>query len=408
MAEPIIAVQGLGKTYRLYSRPWHRLHELATRRPRHQPFHALREVSFEVAPGESLGIIGENGAGKSTLLKILSGVTVPSRGELAVRGKVASLLELGMGFHPEFTGRQNIRLNAAMIGLTPDETERKIPDIIAFSELGDFVDRQVKTYSTGMMMRLGFAIAVQVEPDILIIDEALSVGDGYFQKKCVDRLGQLADRGCTLLFCSHAMYYVSHFCQRALWLKRGEPELLGPVQEVVRSYESFLLTKGREREAAFAETGPASGEVARITGLSVVGTQGGQDAFRHGDSWALQVSWRTVDASLRFHLGVAIDRNDGVQVCSFSTHRDGREPLTGRSEYRMRLEVPRLPLVKGDFDVWVVILDEAGLHVFDQRHDPAAFRIRGDSYAVGLMEVEHQWHGEQRAAAAVPGSRLPS
>ena len=184
---------GLTKVYRSYATPWDRLLEGITRRRRHREFRALEDVSFALPRGEGLALIGENGAGKSTLLKILAGITAPTAGAFRVSGKVASILELGSGFHPEFTGRQNIVLNAAMLGLSQEELRRKMPDIVAFSELGDFVDQPVKTYSTGMAMRLGFSIATQVEPDGLIIDEGLSVGDGYFQKKCMDRLRVFVD-----------------------------------------------------------------------------------------------------------------------------------------------------------------------------------------------------------------------
>ena len=171
-----VEAEGLTKTYRSYATPWDRLLEGISRR-RHREFHALESVSFALPRGEGLALIGENGAGKSTLLKILAGITAPSAGAFRVSGKIASILELGSGFHPEFTGRQNIVLNAAMLGLTEDELRQKMPDIISFSELGEFIDEPVKAYSTGMAMRLGFSIATQVEPDILIIDEALAVGD---------------------------------------------------------------------------------------------------------------------------------------------------------------------------------------------------------------------------------------
>ncbi|HYN20019.1 MAG TPA: ABC transporter ATP-binding protein, partial [Thermoanaerobaculia bacterium] len=213
-----VEAEGLAKVYRVYSSPWHRVQELISRRQHHREFRALEGVSFAISRGEGLALVGENGAGKSTLLKILAGITMPTQGSFQVRGKIASILELGSGFHPDFTGRQNVVLNAAMLGLSEEELRRKMPDIIGFSELGDFIDQPVKTYSTGMAMRLGFSIATQVEPDVLIIDEALSVGDGYFQKKCMDRLLRFIEAGGTLLFCSHAMYYVSSFCQRALWL----------------------------------------------------------------------------------------------------------------------------------------------------------------------------------------------
>src|SRR5215218_5697714 len=246
----------LTKVYRVYASPWSRLAEAVSKRPHHRAFPALQDVTFSLPRGEGLALIGENGAGKSTLLKILAGITAPTSGSLEVRGKVASILELGSGFHPEFTGRQNIVLNAAMLGLSPEELRHKMPEIIEFSELGDFIDQPVKVYSTGMAMRLGFSIATQVDPEVLIIDEALSVGDGYFQKKCMDRLRIFVESGGTLLFCSHAMYYVSAFCQRALWLRNGRAEALGPVADVVREYENFLVAKSAK--AAESEPVPAA------------------------------------------------------------------------------------------------------------------------------------------------------
>ncbi|MEM9557026.1 MAG: polysaccharide ABC transporter ATP-binding protein [Acidobacteriota bacterium] len=385
----VIAAQGLTKIYRLYARPVDRFLEALTRRERHRALPALRDVSFRLEKGESLAVVGENGAGKSTLLKILSGVTTPTSGELAVRGRVASLLELGMGFHPELTGRQNIRLNAAMMGFSDDEVEAKTPEIEAFSELGDFLDRPIKTYSSGMSMRLGFAIAVQVEPDVLIIDEALSVGDGYFQKKCMDRIRALLEEGCTFLFCSHAMYYVSIFCERALWLKGGEMQALGPVDPVVREYEAFLAAKSEHRtQRELPPTDPRA--PARITEARLLG-EGDLEHYPHQGCWGLEITWRTDDPSLQFHIGIGIDRTDGIQVCSFSTERDGRPPLSGRTEYRLRLWIPDLPILRGHFDLYLFLLDEAGLHPFDQRHVPDAFRVDCEGYDSGLLQAEHTW-----------------
>src|SRR5262245_50514875 len=209
MTAPAIVADGLTKVYRSYRRPADRLWEALLRRPRHSELRALDDVSFTLPKGEGLGVIGENGAGKSTLLKVLCGVTQPTAGSLRVDGRVAAILELGAGFHPEFTGRQNAVLNAALLGLSEREVDAALPRILDFSELGDFIDRPVKTYSTGMAMRLAFSIATQVEPEVLIVDEALSVGDGYFQKKCMDRMLAFIRGGGTVLFCSHAMYYVS-------------------------------------------------------------------------------------------------------------------------------------------------------------------------------------------------------
>jgi ABC-type polysaccharide/polyol phosphate transport system ATPase subunit len=436
--EPAVFVEQLSKVYKVYSSPWDRLLEALLRRSRHREFRALAEVSFALPRGEGLAIIGENGAGKSTLLKLLAGIGGPSSGTLRVRGKVASILELGSGFHPEFTGRQNIVLNAAMLGLSEQELERKLPAIIAWSELGEFIDQPVKCYSTGMAMRLGFSIATQVEPDVLIIDEALSVGDGYFQKKCMDRLLRFVEQGGTLLFCSHAMYYVSAFCQRALWLRHGRAEALGPVGEVVREYENFLLAKrappedagqgaaaaGAGEESAAAVPGggaavaalpgglpePPPRRPARLTAVRVSGgasaeaPEGSVPLFATGDALELEIEWESERTDLAFHVGVGINRIDDLEVCSLATHLDGRPPLTGRSRYRIGVALPRLPLVKGEFTLYVFLLDEAGLHIFDQRIVRRAFGVHSPGYAFGLIKVDHRWleaPGLQVAAPAV-------
>ena len=414
VADEVVAAEGLTKTYKVYGTPWDRLGELVTRRRRHREFHALEEVTFSLPRGEGLALIGENGAGKSTLLKILAGITAPTAGSCAVRGKVASILELASGFHPEFTGRQNIVLNAAMLGLSQDEVRRKMPDILAFSELGEFIDQPVKVYSTGMAMRLGFSIATQVEPDVLIIDEALSVGDGYFQKKCMDRLRLFVESGGTLLFCSHAMYYVSAFCQRALWLRHGRTEGLGPVADVVRDYENFLVAKSAqagsqpvaEATEAFGAPPPAvqRGMPARIAAVRLV--EPATDClYRPGDDWELEVAWETGNPRLGFHLGVGINRVDGVEVCSFATHLDGKPPLSGDTRYTVRLRIPALPLVKGEFTLYVFLLDEKGLHIYDQRVLPNVFTVHSPSYSFGLVRVDHLWDFE--VANAAPGSSVP-
>jgi lipopolysaccharide transport system ATP-binding protein len=397
MSDVTVHAEGLTKVYRSYATPWDRLAELVTRRRRHRAFHALEDVGFSLPRGEGLALIGENGAGKSTLLKILAGITAPTAGEFRVTGKIASILELGSGFHPEFTGRQNIVLNAAMLGLSEEELQRKMPDIIAFSELGEFIDQPVKCYSTGMAMRLGFSIATQVEPDVLIVDEALSVGDGYFQKKCMDRLRAFVDAGGTLLFCSHAMYYVSAFCQRALWLRQGRAEALGPVAEVVREYENFLVAKSAHAAEGTSAAPPAAGASAEAPAsslparISAARLATPQSLYAPGDRWELEVEWESESPRLAFHLGVGINRADGVEVCSFATHLDSLPPLSGETTYSARLAIPRLPLVKGEFTLYIFLLDERGLHIYDQRVLPGAFNVRSPAYAFGLVQVEHAW-----------------
>lgn len=402
MTEPLILTEALSKTYRVYSSPWHRLFELVSRKPRHREFRALSDVSFRLTAGEGLAIIGENGAGKSTLLKILAGITAPTSGRAEARGKVASILELGSGFHPEFTGRQNIVLNAAMLGLSDHEVKEKTPEIIAFSELGDFIDQPVKFYSTGMTMRLGFAIATQVEPDILIIDEALSVGDGYFQKKCMDRMVRFIDEGGTLLFCSHAMYYVAAFCRQALWLREGEVEALGPSEAVIREYESFLVAKGEKSESAEegetgdarAEPPPPQREPARLGAIRQIG-QRPDGVFHHREVWGLEVEWSAESPKTAFHLAVGLDRIDDVQIVAFSSRHDGLAAFSGACRYRARLWIPELPLLQGKFSIQVYLLDEAALHVYDQRKLRGELRVESPSYQVGLIETAHRWETEE-------------
>jgi lipopolysaccharide transport system ATP-binding protein len=449
MAEPVVHVEDLSKVYKVYASPWDRLIEALQRRPRHREFRALSGVSFSLPRGEGLAIIGENGAGKSTLLKLLAGIGGPTSGRLQVRGKIASILELGSGFHPEFTGRQNVVLNAAMLGLGEAELQRKLPAILEWSELGEFIDQPVKVYSTGMAMRLGFSIATQVEPDVLIIDEALSVGDGYFQKKCMDRLLQFVDAGGTLLFCSHAMYYVSAFCQRALWLRHGRAEMLGPVAEVVRDYENFLISKRAPATpappalAAAAGAAPApenggssggggavgagkdeaapplavepgrAGRAARLLGARLSGgataeaPEGVVPLFAPGDAWELEIEWEAQGPDLAFHVGVGINRSDDLEVCSLATHLDGLPPMTGRTRYQTSLVLPRLPLVKGEFTLYVFLLDEAGLHVYDQLILRRAFGVHGPGYAFGLITADHRWQGQAVEAPVAQVAAVP-
>ena len=238
-----VSVKNLHKDFKIYERPQDRLSELILRRQKHTIFHALSDISFAVQEGKSLGIIGVNGAGKSTLLKLLAGTLQPTGGDIEIRGQVAALLELGAGFHPEFTGRKNIYLNASLLGV-PDKNIIELEnDIIEFSELEYFIDRPVKTYSSGMYVRLAFSIATMARPDILVIDEALSVGDLAFQKKCVQRMNEFIDEQKTMVFCSHSMFHVQELCDTAIWLDKGQIKEMGDSDKVVGHYEDFCNSK---------------------------------------------------------------------------------------------------------------------------------------------------------------------
>lgn len=239
-----ISVQDLGKRYWLRQAAPATLQHTITamvRGVRSTPFWALRDVSFEVGSGESVGIIGSNGAGKSTLLRLICGLGRPTTGQVDVRGRVAALLELGAGFSPYLTGRENLYVSAIISGLRRREVRALFDTIVDFAELGDFIDQPLRTYSSGMQMRLGFAVAIHVDPAVMIIDEGLAVGDDHFQKKCLDRIESFRRSGKTLLMVSHSMKVVRSFCSRALWMRRGRLAGDGPIEEIIPEYEAISL-----------------------------------------------------------------------------------------------------------------------------------------------------------------------
>ncbi len=401
----------ISKSYRLYDRPVDRLKEILLRLPRHRNFPALSEVSFELPAGGALGVIGENGAGKSTLLKIVAGTAHPTSGTVERQGVVASILELGTGFHPEFTGRENARMNAALLGLSSAELRRQMPEIREFAELGEFFDRPVRTYSSGMLLRLAFAVATHVDADVLIVDEALAVGDGYFQKKSIDRITDFHKRGGTLLFCSHALYYVALLCDRALWLREGKIAAAGPALPVVRSYEAFLQQKERrfsteERPAPELTNGLRP---ARFTDVLMHDGSGyPRSEFGSGETVALDLAFESDDPSLAFHLRVGADREDGVQAFAVDTRSEPWAPLTGRRRYHVRLLLPELPITQGEFRVYAFLGDETALHLHDLRILRPGFSVVAPDYAVGLVRARHVWSFPEEESADVAAQVRPA
>ncbi|MFT4194567.1 ABC transporter ATP-binding protein, partial [Ottowia sp.] len=257
-AEVPLRLEGVGKEYRLYDSPRARLKALLTGRALHRSHWALRDVSLALRRGQCLGVVGSNGAGKSTLLKLITGTLQPSAGRLARHGRVTAILELGAGFHPDFTGRQNLYFGGSLIGIGHEEMARLEPQVLAFAEIGEAIDRPVKTYSSGMVVRLAFALVTAVEPDLLIIDEALAVGDQHFQKKCVERIQAFRDNGCTILFCSHSPYHVRQLCDAALWLDQGRVMALGETEPVLLAYETHSRLLSAEAPAADAPSAPVA------------------------------------------------------------------------------------------------------------------------------------------------------
>jgi lipopolysaccharide transport system ATP-binding protein len=396
--ETAVRAVDVSKHYDVYRRPIDLVIEILTRRPQHVVFPALEGVSFDVGRGETVGIVGQNGAGKSTLLKLLCGVTRPSSGSLEAHGTIASILELGTGFHPDFSGRDNAALNAAILGLPPAEIRERLPAILEFSELGSFVDRPVKTYSSGMYMRLAFSVAVNVNPDILVIDEALAVGDGHFQKKCIDKIREFQEAGKTILFCSHSLYYVTSICRRALWLDQGRAVRFGPAVDVVHEYETFL----RERDRELPATEPAAPETStpvRIREITIVDANGTQrDRFARGEDVHVRLRIEADDPKQQVHVIVGVHReSDDMQCFAVGTHADGMPPLAGRNEYELTVRLLDLPLLRGEYAIIAYAGDEHAITVFDRRDMRSAFTMTGDRFEVGLIAVDHRWELQSSA-----------
>lgn len=388
-----IRAEHLTKTYRLYQRPVDRFLELFTRSKLHRVFPALEDVSFEVERGETIGLIGQNGAGKSTLLKLLCRVAQPSSGRLETHGTIASILELGTGFHPEFTGRDNAALNATILGLSAGEVREKLPAILEFSELGSFLDQPVKTYSSGMYMRLAFSVAVNVDPEILVIDEALAVGDGHFQKKCIDKVREFQDRGKTILFCSHALYFISTLCHRTIWLNHGSVERIGPSVDVVHEYETYLLEQDRTPAAMQEAREGATASPVRIVDIHFENVDGETATiFRTGEDVRLRMSIEADSPDLPIHVLVGVNRAaDDMQCFSFGTKPEEMKPLTGETRYDLSILIHDLPLLRGDYALVAFVGDENAMHIYDRRDIRPAFSVAGDRYEIGMIAVRHTW-----------------
>lgn len=331
-SDMVLSVRGVSKCYHIYSKPRDRLKQAVTRQLKtyYKPFWALDNVNFEVKKGEAVGIVGRNGSGKSTLLQIIAGTLTPTTGEVVLRGRIAALLELGSGFNPEFTGRDNVFLNAAILGIPRKEMESRFDDIAAFADIGQFLDQPVKHYSSGMHARLAFSVAISVDPDILILDEILSVGDMGFQQKCVARMKKLLDSGVTLLFVSHAPDAVKSLCQKGLFLADGKVTHWGSAEDAVNKYFGYI------REATYEEAKKSQTQLAQPVPLQT----GVKHSLRYGTGHAQVELVRLLD-----------DAGTPVQAYNFGE--------------RITLEVTIQSLVElTNLDVAFVIRDSAGIDLF--------------------------------------------
>ncbi len=348
-------------------------------------FTALDGVSLEMSRGESLGVVGENGAGKSTLLKMIAGVVQPTRGVVEVNGRVGALLELGSGFHPEYTGLANIDLAAALLGLTPAEIDAKREDIVAFADLGTHIGDPIKNYSSGMIVRLGFAVATSLTPDILITDEVLAVGDESFQKKCIAWMERFLADGGTLVLCSHGMYHVQKLCRNALWLKDGRVARYGSAADVTQAYLAYHEQKSAAAKAPTTPREAAAGGIYAITSLALTP----RDSIAQGETLTVRGEVFAPDGRVPVVL-VGVVRADGTPVYGVATDMDGASPrLIANGRYAFALTLPELALLPGKYMVRAHALDPEGIRLFD--HVEQELVVTGQTRELGLVRLPHHW-----------------
>ncbi len=404
-----LQVNGLGKCYGVYAKPQQRLVKLFTGKPAPQQHWSLRDVSFGLQKGQCLGVIGDNGAGKSTLLKLLAGSLQATQGRIVRNGRLTAILELGAGFHPEFTGRENLLFAGGFIGFSASDMQRLAPEILAFSELGDAIDRPIKTYSSGMVVRLAFALVTAVQPEVLIIDEALAVGDQHFQKKCVERIEQFRNQGCTILFCSHSLYHVRQLCDQVLWLDRGRMKALGPMDEVITAYETHVRLQetttlnhsagaAAQADAQLTTENTAQSTTKRAAAI----TQAWLDGLQGAERLVLQtpnvrITLQAVtDDEAPPSMGFMLEQYKGVGIMSMATHAEGVQPVAmgrkqGQTEWSITLTLIDLPLHSGTYVLSFYLFDAQGLVVCDEWKDHIVFDWISPSLTPGLVRLPHVW-----------------
>jgi len=398
----------LGKSYPKVFRPRDRLRALAKLllgRGDIDSVPVLRGVNLEVVRGESLALIGENGAGKSTLLKLLTGVLTPTTGSVEVGGRIGALLELGAGFHPEYTGRDNIALSASLYGLGADELREKLPQIIEFADIGRYIDEPVKHYSSGMVVRLGFAIVAALKPDLLITDEVLAVGDESFQKKCVRWMEDYLAGGGTLILVSHSMYHVQKLCRHALWLRAGEVAASGDVFDVTQAYLAY-----HERKLAGTPdrgTIVAQGIEFHLLGVAVNGVEQETPVFLDQDT-ALRLSARVRSRDGRVPtVAFGITRADGTAVYGVSSEMDGVEPQRVEADiFEAEIVFDDPGLLPGAYTIKVHPMDTEGVRLFDTIE--RGIVVRGSTREFGLVRLRHRWSDASAESKAQNGAKTAS
>ncbi|MDQ6650393.1 MAG: ABC transporter ATP-binding protein [Actinomycetota bacterium] len=399
--EPAIAVSGLSKRFRVYRERNQSLKAAVLRggRARYEEFWALRDVSLEVPVGATYGLIGQNGSGKSTLLKCMARILRPDEGRLAVTGKVSALLELGAGFHPELSGRENVFLNGSILGLAKRELAERFDEIVDFAGLEQFIDAPVKNYSSGMYVRLGFSIAINVDPDVLLVDEVLAVGDESFQQRCAVKFDELRDAGKTIVIVSHSMDSVRRLCDSAVWLDGGVVKGTGRPGDLIDEYVG-----GTHAERATVETGGSrwgTGE-AQIDEVELLGAGGRTASVRTGDTVMIRLHYTAPTTLTKPVFAIELYNVGGVQVTAPNTYDANLVPDRLSGSGTVDLQVDRLLLAPGVFDISAKLSDLYGVHVYDYRHRALRFSVEPGQprEQAGVMSLGGGWSMHPRQSLA--------
>jgi ABC-type polysaccharide/polyol phosphate transport system ATPase subunit len=384
-------------------------------------FEALRGVSFNVKTGQTLGIIGENGSGKSTMLKILAGISKPTSGSIVTNGRISALIELGAGFHPEISGRENVFINGVILGLTRKEIQEKYQEIVQFAELEEFIDHPVKGYSSGMFMRLGFSIAINVNPDILLIDEVLSVGDASFVPKCLDKINEFRRNGKTIIFVSHDLSTVERICDDVIWLKKGQVEMRGYPKRVVDAYLEYVGSKDEsksqlqhEKEEKDAQKNVAKkdeantplqnekneqqkqenrwgGREIEISNVKMFDGSGREKyIFKADEPLAIEFDVQAAGSENDFVFGIGIYNSEGISCYGSNTLLDDFSAQSISGSGKVRLAIPSLGLINGTYFLDVAVHKRDG-YPFDYHHFQYTFRVTSSYHDVGITRIAHNW-----------------
>jgi ABC-type polysaccharide/polyol phosphate transport system ATPase subunit len=393
--EPAITVDGVWKKFRLYDERNQSLKAavMRGRRARYREFDALKDVSLEIPEGSTFGLIGENGSGKSTLLKCIARILRPDQGAIRTRGKISALLELGAGFHPELSGRENVFLNGAILGMSKRQLDQRFDEIVGFAGLEEFIDSPVKNYSSGMYVRLGFSVAINVDPDILLVDEVLAVGDEQFQRKCSEKFAELKESGKTIVVVSHALGTMRTLCDQLALLEHGNLITVGPSGEVVDTYLGDVHTDRVEDGSHGTRWG--SGE-ARIEEIELLDADGRSvTSVRTGDPVTFRFRYRTTEPIDKPVFGTGIHTIEGMHVTSPNTRDAGYTADSISGEGHVDLHVDRLLLTPGTYDASASISDYACMHMYDCRHRSFRFDVeRGmPEESGGVMSLGGVWGG---------------